>query len=63
MAQLPYPTPEENSGTSPADPAMTSRAAGSQRWLLVAGISVAVALLLLMVVLHLTGVLGPGEHG
>jgi hypothetical protein len=63
MTQLPYPTPEEDPGIGGADPDDSSRAAGAQRWLVVAGISVGVALLLLMLLLHLTGVLGPGEHG
>jgi hypothetical protein len=36
--------------------------AGTQRWVPVLGIVIAVVLVLLLVVLHLTGVLGPGAH-
>ncbi|HEV8274485.1 MAG TPA: hypothetical protein VGQ26_02150 [Streptosporangiaceae bacterium] len=37
-------------------------ASGTPRWLLILVAIVAVALLGLMVVLHLTGTLGPGRH-
>ena len=66
MAHPPYPRPD-------ADPdAETGAEAGGQprhrpgngtpRWVMVAGIIVAIAVVLLMVVLHATGVLGPGDH-
>ena len=37
-------------------------AAGTPRWVAVLGIVIAVGLVLVFVVLHLTGVLGPGAH-
>jgi hypothetical protein len=37
-------------------------AAGTPRWVPLLGIVVAVGLIVLVVVLHLTGVLGPGAH-
>jgi cytochrome b561 len=37
-------------------------AAGGPRWKSVIGVAVAVVLIALFLVLHLTGVLGPGEH-
>jgi hypothetical protein len=37
-------------------------ATSTPRWVLVLGITVAIVLILLLVVLHLTGVLGPGAH-
>jgi len=36
---------------------------GTPRWVKVCGIVAAIALLLLMIVLHLTGAIGPGLHG
>jgi hypothetical protein len=41
----------------------TSAAAGGpSRWVAALGIAIAVAAVLLLFVLHLTGVLGPGAH-
>jgi hypothetical protein len=37
-------------------------ATGTRRWISVLGIVVAVGLVVLFFVLHLTGVLGPGAH-
>jgi hypothetical protein len=37
-------------------------ATGTPRWVSVLGIIIAIALVLLVVVLHLTGTLGPGAH-
>jgi hypothetical protein len=37
-------------------------ATGAPRWISVVGIIVAIGLVLLLVVLHLTGVIGPGAH-
>jgi hypothetical protein len=37
-------------------------ASGRPRWVFVLGIFIAIALVLLFVVLHLTGTLGPGAH-
>jgi len=37
-------------------------ASSTPRWVLVLGIIIAIVLVLLFVVLHLTGTLGPGAH-
>jgi hypothetical protein len=56
------PRPSRGTGDDiGADPDRVS-ANGPPRWLSVFGIVVAVALVLLFFVLHLTGVLGPGAH-
>lgn len=54
----PYP---DHSGDAGAGPDHGSPA-GASRWVSKAGIFVAIGLLLLIVVLHLTGVIGPGLH-
>lgn len=60
MANPRYPHSDEPGADTGRQP---RRSQGRQpRWVMVAGISVAVALVLLMVVLHVTGVLGPGDH-
>jgi hypothetical protein len=43
------PGPEESSG-------------GTPRWVVVLGITIAIALVALIVLLHLTGTIGPGAH-
>lgn len=37
-------------------------APGTRRWAFVLGIMIAIAVVVLMVVLHVTGTLGPGAH-
>ena len=55
-----YPHSDEPGAAAGGQP---RRSQGRQpQWVMVAGIGVVVALVLLMVVLHVTGVLGPGEH-
>jgi hypothetical protein len=51
-----YPDTGDDTGVRPDRGSATS----TSRWVLVVGIVIAVVLLL--VVLHLTGVLGPGAH-
>ena len=46
---------------TPVEPGRGS-ATGTPRWGTVLGIVIAVGLVLLLLVLHLTGVLGPGGH-
>ncbi len=59
MADPPrHPETEEETGLGP-----DRRAAARKRsWVVVLGIIVAIALVGAMVILHLTGVLGPGAH-
>lgn len=38
-------------------------ASAASRWLMLAGVVIAIVLLLLVIALHLTGVIGPGLHG
>jgi hypothetical protein len=61
MAHPRYPHSDEPGAGTGGQP-RRSQASGTPLWVMVARISVAVALVLLMVVLHVTGVLGPGEH-
>jgi hypothetical protein len=53
-----YPDTGEDTGGR-RDRGSASR---TPRWVLVLGIVIAIVLVLLLVVLHLTGVLGPGAH-
>jgi hypothetical protein len=62
MTHLPYPHSDADPGTETGGQARRGPGNGKPRWVMVAGIIVAVALVLLMVVLHVTGVLGPGDH-
>jgi hypothetical protein len=59
MADPPrYPQDEEDTGAGP------DRGAGSStpRWVFVFGIIIAIAVIGLIVLLHLTDILGPGVH-
>jgi hypothetical protein len=60
MADLPS-HPGTDDDTS-AGPGRGARPAGRPRWVPVAGIVIAIVLVLLLIVLHLTGTLGPGGH-
>jgi hypothetical protein len=51
----PYPDTGDDTGER-------GSATGTPRWVFVLGIIIAIALVLLFVVLHLTGTLGPGAH-
>jgi hypothetical protein len=53
-----HPDPEEDAGRDPARGAATR----TPRWVFVLGIVIAVALLGLVVLLHVSGTLGPGAH-
>jgi hypothetical protein len=61
MAHPRYPHSDEPGADTGGQP-RRSQGNRQPRWVMVAGISLAVALVLLMVVLHVTGVLGPGDH-
>jgi hypothetical protein len=56
----PPPYPDTGDDTE-AEPDRGS-ATGTPRWVSVFGIIIAIVLVLLFVVLHLTGTLGPGAH-
>ena len=43
-------------------PAPEGRPCGAPRWKVVLGVTIAIALLVLIVLLHLTGTIGPGAH-
>jgi hypothetical protein len=59
MADPPrYPETEEDAGPGPDDESTR----GTPRWVFVLGIIIAIALVALMLLLHLTGTLGPGTH-
>jgi hypothetical protein len=60
MAELPsHPGTDDDPG---AGPGRDAPPAGRQRWVPVAGIVIAIVLVLVIIVLHLTGTLGPGSH-
>ncbi|HEX9410682.1 MAG TPA: hypothetical protein VF986_03180 [Actinomycetota bacterium] len=52
------PETKEDTGVGPNQGA----ASRTPRWVLVLGIIIAIALVVLIVLLHLTGTLGPGVH-
>jgi hypothetical protein len=54
----PYPDTGDDTGVGPD----RGSATGTPRWVFVLGIIIAIVLVLLLVVLHLTGTLGPGAH-
>jgi hypothetical protein len=59
MADPPsYPDTDDDTAVAPD----RGSATGRPRWVPVLGIVIAIVLVLLLVVLHLTGVLGPGAH-
>jgi hypothetical protein len=59
MADPPsYPDRGDDTGVAPDRGSATS----TPRWVPVLGVGIAIVLVLLLVVLHLTGVLGPGAH-
>ncbi|MFC1417724.1 hypothetical protein [Streptacidiphilus cavernicola] len=60
MAELPA---HHDTGDSPdGGPVLAAPPGGRPGWLAPAGIALAVGLVVLMVVLHLLGVFGPGSH-
>lgn len=60
MAHPSYPNSDADSVSDTSEGPNRRPSARTPRWLRVAGIVVATALVLLFVVLHVTGVLGPG---
>jgi hypothetical protein len=52
-----HPEAEDTGGGDGRGPAT-----GTPRWVSMLGITVAAALIVLIVVLHLTGIIGPGSH-
>jgi hypothetical protein len=61
MAHPRYPHSDEPGADTGGQP-RRSQGKGRPRWVLVVGLTAAIALVLLMVVLHVTGVFGPGDH-
>jgi hypothetical protein len=57
--QLPYSGSGDDTGVGPDHGATAS----APRWVKVGVVVLVIALVLLMVALHLTGVMGPGLHG
>jgi hypothetical protein len=57
-----HPTEGTRMTDSPTGPAQRGTAPGAPRWVKVSGIA-ALAVVVLFLVLHLTGVMGPGMHG
>lgn len=55
----PYTATDDEGGTGPDRGATT----GTPPWVYVLGIVLAIALVALIIILHLSGILGPGLHG
>jgi hypothetical protein len=51
-----HPGTDGNGGPGPEGPG------GASRWRVVLGVTIAIALLVLIVLLHATGTIGPGAH-
>jgi hypothetical protein len=65
MGQKKAPADPERSREPGDEPAVSPERrspTGTPRWISVLGIAIAVGLVVLVFVLHLTGVLGPGAH-
>jgi hypothetical protein len=59
MANLPtHPDTDDSSGQGPG----RAQTAGWRRWGAVIGVALVAVLIVAMVVLHVTGVIGPGSH-
>jgi hypothetical protein len=56
------PHPDPDSGDNTGVGLSRGSATRTPRWVPVLGIVITIGLVLLLVVLHLTGVLGPGAH-
>jgi hypothetical protein len=55
--------PPRRPGTDGDDgPAPAGPPGGASRWKIVLGVTIAIALLVVIVLLHLTGTIGPGAH-
>jgi type VI protein secretion system component VasF len=59
MADLPSHPDSDDAGAGPGREPTTTR---TPRWVSVVATIVAIAVVMLLVALHLTGVLGPGAH-
>jgi len=53
-----YPETDEETGAGPD----SESAASTPRWIKIVGIVIAVLVVLMFVVMHLTGAVGPGAH-
>ncbi len=62
MALPSYPHSDPDSGSASGTGPHRDRRGRTPRWVSVAGIVLAVALVVVLVVLHVTGVVGPGAN-